>query len=210
MFEPQRIMETLAQGRSLYHSEADFQHAFAWELHRAFPEWDIRLEVPMRMPSGSIHLDLLAHSTAGEVAIELKYKTRALALTVNGEQFHLASHSAQDLGRYDFFKDVSRVEAFAASRPNRYGYAIFLTNDSAYWKPPGSLDYGYAAFSMHDGRSVRGGLGWGVRASEGTRKGRQSDIELHGNYSLAWAEYSSVPTRTYGSFRYLCVHATVV
>lgn len=206
--EPERIMAALARIRALYHSEADFQHAFAWELHRSSPEWDIRLEVPVRATSGSIHLDLLARSAAGEVAIELKYKTRALATALQGEQFNLVSHSAQDLGRYDFFKDLSRVETFAASGPNRSGYAIFLTNDSAYWKEPGSLAYGYAAFTMHDGRSVTGRLGWGERASEGTRKGRQSDIELRGNYSLAWAEYSSVPAPSYSNFRYVCVHTT--
>jgi hypothetical protein len=203
-------MEALAQILALYHSEADFQHAFAWELHRASPECDIRLEAPIRTSSGSTHLDLLVRSPAGEVAIELKYKTRALAIDLQGEQFNLVSHSAQDLGRYDFFKDLRRVEAFAASAPNRSGYAIFLTNDSAYWKSPGSLAYGYAAFTMHDGRAVSGSLGWGERASEGTRKGRQSDIELYGNYGLSWAEYSSVPADSYGNFRYLCVHASAV
>ena len=210
MLEPERIMTALAKIRALYHSEADFQHAFAWQLHRSSPEWNIRLEVPVRTSSGSIHLDLLARSAAGEVAIELKYKTRALATVLQGEQFNLVSHSAQDLGRYDFFKDLSRVETFAASGPNRSGYVIFLTNDSAYWKPPGSLAYGYAAFTMHEGCSALGNLAWSERASEGTRKGRQSAIELQGNYSLTWAEYSSVPARSYGNFRYLCVHATAV
>jgi hypothetical protein len=203
-------MEALAQVRPVYHSEADFQHAFAWELRRASPEWDVRLEVPVRTSSTSIHLDLLVRSTSGEVAIELKYKTRKLALELQGEQFALVSHSAQDLGRYDFFKDLARVEAFAASGPSRSGYAIFLTNDSAYWKAPASLDYGYAAFSMHGGRAVSGSFGWGERASAGTRKGRQDNINIRGSHSLAWVEYSSLPVRAYGSFRYLCAHAGAV
>lgn len=205
--DPVRIMEAIAQTRALFHSEADFQHAFAWELHRTAPDWDIRLEVPVRTHFGSIHLDLLVRSRSGEVAIELKYKTRALIADWHGEAFSLMSHAAQDLGRYDFFKDLSRVEAFAESGANRFGYAIFLTNDSAYWKAPASLDHGYAGFAMNDGRRISGNLCWGERASEGTRRGRRDDIAVRGSYSLEWASYSSLPVKSYGKFRYLCVGA---
>jgi hypothetical protein len=65
------------------------------------------------------------------MAIELKYKTRSLTAALDGEDFHLMSHAAQDLVRYDFFKDLNRIEAFARAGPERTGYAIFLTNDSA-------------------------------------------------------------------------------
>jgi hypothetical protein len=197
----------MAQTRAVFHSEADFQHAFAWELHRTAPEWDIRLEVPVRMPLGSIHLDLLARSRSGEVAIELKYKTTALSVDWHGEEFALMNHAAQDLGRYDFFKDLNRVEAFAQSGLNRGGYAIFLTNDSAYWKAPASLEHGYAGFAMNDGRRISGDLCWGERASEGTRRGRLDDIAICGRYCLEWAPYSSLPVKSYSKFRYLCVRA---
>ena len=185
MVEPLQIIQTLGKSRTVYHSEADFQHAFAWELHRSGPEWDIRLEVPVRTSVGAIHLDLLARSPLGQVAIELKYKTRKLVVESNGEDFNLASHAAQDLGRYDFFKDLARVEAFAQAGPNRTGYAVFLTNDSAYWKAPSAVGHGYAGFAMNDGRDVSGNLGWGERASGGTRKGRQEDISVRGRYHLS-------------------------
>src|SRR5690606_7856262 len=165
-------MTTISKARPLFHSEADFQHAFALELHRLAPDWEVRLEVPVRTQLASVHLDLLARSGTSEVAIELKYKTRALTLDLGGEEFALKSHAAQDLGRYDFFKDLSRVEKFSQSGPSRSGYAIFLTNDSAYWKAPASLDHGYARFAMNDGCNVAGDLCWGDRASEGTRRAR--------------------------------------
>lgn len=205
--DPLSVMQSLARRRFLFHSEADLQQAFASELHRFAPECNIRLEVPVRTASGSIHLDLLASSQSGQVAIELKYKTRSIATTLDGEDFNLMSHAAQDLGRYDFFKDLKRVEGFAASGPGRAGCAIFLTNDSAYWKAPSTRDHGYADFAMNDGRDISGSLGWGERASDGTRRGRQEAIELAGSYRLNWLPYSSVDVKSYGEFRYLCVQA---
>ena len=202
-------MQALARRRTVFHSEADFQHAFAWEIHRSVPECDIRLEVPVRATSSVIHLDLLARSPSGQMAIELKYKTRSLTAAINGEDFILASHAAQDLGRYDFFKDLTRIEAFVQAGPERTGYAIFLTNDSAYWKAPSAVGHGYAGFAMNDGRDVSGNLCWGERASEGTRRGRQEDVGIRGCYRLQWMPYSSLAAKSYGEFRYLCVQAAV-
>ena len=198
MVEPLQVIQALGTSRTVYHSEADFQRAFAWELHRSAPDWDVRLEVPVRASVGAIHLDLLARSPLGQVAIELKYKTRALVVEAAGEEFALMSHAAQDLGR---------VEAFAQAGPNRTGYAIFLTNDSAYWKAPSAAGHGYAGFSMNDGREVSGNLCWGERASEGTRRGRQDEVALRGRYRLQWRDYSSLAVKAYGEFRYLCIRA---
>lgn len=205
MFDPVGVMNTIARTRGLFHSEADFQHAFAWELHRSDPRWDIRLEVPVRASGSSIHLDLLARWDSREVAIELKYKTRRLSLALKGEEFSLADQAAQDLGRYDFFKDLSRVERFAASSPARSGFVIFLTNDSAYWKAPSSSAHGYAGFAMNEGRAFSGNLCWGDRATAGTRRGREEDITVCGSYSLSWFPYSVLPVKAYKEFRYLCV-----
>ncbi len=205
--DPAQLMQGLARRRILYHSEADFQHAFAWEFHQFAPEWDIRLEVPIRAETGAVHLDLLACHQDCRVAIELKYKTRGLSTSINGEDFLLADHAAQDLGRYDFFKDLLRIETFVRSRSERTGYAIFLTNDSAYWKQPSGLDHGYASFAMSDGRKVSGALAWGGRASAGTRRSRESEIGIRGTYDLRWMNYSSVAAKRYGEFRYLCLRA---
>lgn len=200
-------MERLARRRILFHSEADFQHAFAWELHEFAPEWNIRLEVPLRSEIGAVHLDLLACNGEFRTAIELKYKTRGLATSVNGEAFALADQAAQDLGRYDFFKDLQRIETFVRSGGKRSGFAIFLTNDSAYWKQPSGLGHGYANFAMSEGRKISGALAWGERASAGTRRKREGQIAIRGSYDLGWFDYSSVVATRYGQFRYVCVRA---
>jgi len=40
------IMAALQQARPVFHSEADFQHAFAWAAHRLDESINVRLEVP--------------------------------------------------------------------------------------------------------------------------------------------------------------------
>jgi hypothetical protein len=198
-------MRRLAESRPLFHSEADLQHAFAWELHQMVPELDVRLEVPLRTPVGSTYVDVLARSASTQMAIELKYKTRALQTAVNGEEFVLLNQAAQDIGRYDFFKDISRIEAFVAGNSRRIGYALFLTNDSAYWKAPASLTHGYAAFAMNEGRQVSASLAWGESASPGTRCGREAEIAIAGAYALQWKSYSSIEVNSYGVFKYICI-----
>jgi hypothetical protein len=168
----------------------------------------VRLEVPIRTSLASRYLDILIRTDAGqEIGIELKYKTRALNVEVSGESFALLNQAAQDIGRYDFFKDLCRIEDFVNARQKRVGYAIFLTNDSAYWKDPASQSHGYAAFAMNEGRTISGKLCWGESASEGTRKGRQEELAVAGPYCLKWNTYSVLPVKAYNQFRYLCVQA---
>ena len=118
-----------------YHSEADFQHAFAWEVHSRFPESKVHLERPLSANGKTLHLDLLIQLPTKKIAVELKYKTRKILVELDGEAFRLASHSAQDIGRYDFIKDIFRLEQIASNVENCGGYAILLTTDGTYWKP---------------------------------------------------------------------------
>ncbi len=117
------FLATLAAERPIFHSEADFQHAFAWLLHREYPELAVRLEVPLRVGEKTIHVDLLAAGVQ-TIAVELKYKTRAVGVDVAGEEFRVSSHAAQDLGRYDFIKDIERLELLAKARRCVVGYAV--------------------------------------------------------------------------------------
>jgi hypothetical protein len=200
------VMAELARQRKAFHSEADFQHAFAWELHLRHPEAAIRLERPLRTGSKNLHLDFLLQLPGKAVAIELKYKTRTLQLNLDGEDFHLSSHSAQDLGRYDFIKDICRLEQITSTLSNCEGWAIMLTNDTAYWKIPqnnGTVD---AAFRITEGRTLNGQLAWTDAASAGTKKNRESDLPVLGNYKLRWSDYSTTDSPSYGQFRFLAVN----
>ena len=190
--------------RPLFHSEADFQHALGWQLRRDNPSTDIRLEYRPNW-GGRPHIDIWVMRGSERVAIELKYKTRQLSIEVNGESYDLASHAAQDTGRYDFVKDIRRLELVTEGRRDVWGVAIILTNDSALWKPARSESSADASFRVHDGRVLSGLLGWGDRAGPGTRKGREPAIELTGTYTVQWRPYSSLPVRSWAEFRYAAV-----
>ncbi len=136
MFDIHELMAHLAQERPIFHSEADFQHAFAWQFHTLFPTASVRLEYPLDAPK-RIHLDLLLTLPHQQqrFAVELKYKTCYFNTTYRGEVFALKDHSAQDLGRYGVWKDVSRIEQLVtANQPDMRGYTVFLTNTDLYWK----------------------------------------------------------------------------
>lgn len=206
----QDVMNTLASQRKIFHSEADFQHAFAWELHLRQPEASIRLEKPLRTDTKNLHLDFLIEHHGKSVAVELKYKTRSLKLNQGGEDFHLSSHSAQDLGRYDFIKDICRLEEITSTIRDCEGWAIMLTNDTAYWKTPQNTGTVDAAFRLTEGRVLTGKLAWTDQASAGTKKNREKDLLVTGQYTLTWDDYATVTSRSYSEFRYLAVKIPVV
>jgi len=199
------VMNALATERKLFHSEADFQHAFAWEVHRRLPTASVRLERPISAQGKVLHVDFLVQLSENALAIELKYKTRKLSVEVEGEEFRLTSHSAQDIGRYDFIKDICRLEYITSNMMNCEGCAILLTNDSAYWKSSNGNKTVDAAFRVNEGRSLRGALGWTENASDGTKRNRESDLQVDGDYTLHWSDYAVASTRSYGQFKYLAV-----
>ena len=205
MLDIDGLMASLADRRKVFHSEADFQHALAWQIHQAMPESQIRLEVDATPAEhGRMFLDIWLPVEG--IAIELKYVTRRLELEQHGESFALRNHSAQDTRRYDVLLDIQRLE-FMHSMPElcRAGYAVLLTNDSSYWKVPGQRDTVDADFRIHEGREISGALAWAARTGPGTMKGRESPIQLQGSYRLRWQEYSTFPEKSYGRFRYLAV-----
>jgi hypothetical protein len=127
------VMAALAVQRPIFHSEADFQHAFAWGIHRKLPDALIRLERPLAPMDNQLHLDVWAAHKSAVLAVELKYKTRGLSIRIDDEQFALKDQAAQDISRYDYVKDIRRLEQMIAGQKDAVAYAVLLTNDSAYW-----------------------------------------------------------------------------
>lgn len=199
------LMCTLASQRKAYHSEADFQHALAWELHKQFPDSSVWLERPLKANGKKLHLDFLIQLDDKAIAVELKYKTRKLVLDAERESLNLANHGAQDLGRYDFIKDIERLESITSSLVSCDGIAILLTNDDAYWKPRSRVTVDQA-FNLTEGNTLTGSLAWGDGASDGTKKNREKELQLVGEYKLSWNDFSLASQEKYAQFRYLAVH----
>ncbi|PMG91829.1 hypothetical protein, partial [Vibrio breoganii] len=186
--------------RNLFHSEADFQHHFAWEIHKAVDEsTDIRLEFPLSKVGSNRweYCDVLVRGTS-TIGIELKYKTKKFSTKIGDELFELKQQGAQDLGRYDFLKDISRLESWCERHTISKGYAILLTNDSSYWSIPSRFDTVDSAFRLHR-EFVQGELSWAASASKGTIRGRETNLVLENRYSLTWFDTPRL------GFRYLLV-----
>ena len=172
MVSIEALLATLAGSRKVFHSEADFQHALAWQIHEAMPDSQVRLEVDvMQVEHQRRFLDIWLPVEG--VAIELKYKTRGLELEQDDESFALRDQSAQDQGRYDFLRDIQRLELMRSKLEQcKAGYAVLLTNDSSYWKVPMYRDTVDAAFRVHEGRDGFGSIGvGGPSAVRGTVEG---------------------------------------
>ena len=211
MFRVHDIMAKLSRQRPVFHSEADFQHAFAWLVHTEMADYQVRLEFRPD-PHERVYLDMWIKNI--NLAIELKYKTRDATLTYEGERYNLLRQGAHDLGRYDFLKDVQRLENLQLQGVARAGLAIFLTNEHLYWDPPGRPDKVDRAFHLHDKRQIPGYLTWSPQAGPGTIRSREHPINLTGTYDLEWHDYGDKETlqplisgtrSSNARFRYLAV-----
>ena len=199
-------MVALSEKRPVFHSEADFQFALAWQIQEAFPWWNIRLEFnPVPEDERRMALDIWIPTES--TAIELKYTTRRLETTVGTERFVLRDHSAYDFIRYDFLKDIQRLEREMSTGRAKRGIAVLLTNDHLYWNPPQSgrrrrID---EAFRIHEGREITGQLKWSTSASPGSTQGRETPITLGGSYRMCYRDYAKLSAEKHGLFRYLTV-----
>ena len=195
------VMDELRAERRLFHSEADFQHAFAWTVRRLDESISVRLEVRQDQAE---YLDLLCRGPHGGTAIEFKYFTARWEGVDpgNGEEFRLRGHAATDLARRNFIFDIARLERFCLSdSAPMNGLAILLTNDRGLWNPPpGHRPTRDQEFRLHDGRRITGVLRWGTEGSYFL----PSQRELAGDYLLHWRDYANLPGRN-GEFRWLGV-----
>lgn len=209
-FDLHKILTVLSKERPVFHSEADFQHALAWAIHEKCPNLNIRLEKRVELNSKNKYLDIFAFNDKKTVAIEVKYKTTKyktenLEIEINNEKFNLKNQLARDLGRYDFIKDISRLEEALEKDFCDVGFAIFLTNDENYWKT--SKNDETAAdkdFRIPEGKTINGKLCWKEGTSKGTMRGREEPITLNGKYDLEWKNYSNLEGKN-GQFRYLLI-----
>jgi hypothetical protein len=196
-------METLKHRRPIFHSEADFQFALAWELQSAYPQAQVRLEVcPCGQPA--MHVDILMWMDGRCYPIELKYKTLDLEYRDRGEDYWLKTHNAQDLGRYDCLKDLERMETLGQTMPAfGQGFTVVLSNDPSYWTVP-SKDKPTrdSAFRIHEGLEKSGVCAWAGDANARTVQGREAPICLAGAYRVHWQPYSRLANRRHGVFRY--------
>lgn len=196
-----QAMSALSRKRPVFHSEADFQHALAWELQTAYPHAELRLEKRVATKP-SVELDLLMTVDGQALGVELKYPRRRMVAEVGGEVFTLAT-GADDHGRYYALEDLARLERLVDLGVVASGAFLLLTNVPNLWSPPSSRrPVLYDEFRMHDGRVLSGTMRWGDWGAAGGRPSGSGAVTVRGTYELAWTDYSYLDS---GQLRYLLI-----
>ena len=110
---------------------------------------------------------------------------------------------AHDIRAYDAVKDIQRVEQFVTGPTGWSGAVVVLTNEPSYWQRPG---HGRAtnadAFRIYECNLLTGVRVWGPNTGAGTRRGRELDLDLKGEYVCRWSDYSHLDGAR-GRFRIL-------
>ena len=155
LIELRDLLAGLARKRPLFHSEADFQHAFAWEVHLRYPDAKVRLE---QQTHAGVQLDSRFEIAGHRTGVELSYMVRRLTAVLDGERFDLHSEAGKDLRRHDVVRDLRRLEQLVAARDLDTGFAVVLTNDARYWaatRRPATLSEWTDYSEVGDGPATR-------------------------------------------------------
>ena len=140
----------LESNDELLFNERDFQmHLATWLRNSAnrYDDVDVEYYVPRQelenyIWESELRLDIVVKKEGEYCPVELKYKTKKVERKISrfnedltGDVVVMKNQGAQDLGMYDFWKDVRRVE-LVRNRFERIkgGLAVFVTNDNAYTK----------------------------------------------------------------------------
>ena len=203
------VINDLSKERPIFHSEKDFQFALSWKIQEMYEDLKIRLERPAYINNNDkkIHIDIFIIDDKSLILIELKYKKGEINIEKDGEQFHLSKDFAEPPSRYDFVSDIIRLEKckkkFKTEDTKFLGYALFLTNESTYWKQPRKKDTIDREFRIHEDMLLSGKLSWSAN-TRGTKKKREEPLDLTNNYAIHWKDYSNLKGKN-GQFRYVLV-----
>ena len=141
----------LESNQELLFNERDFQmHLATWLRNsaNAYDDVDVEYYVPWQelqkvgeyIWKSELRLDVVVKKDGEYCPVELKYKTKKVTRSISRfdeklteEIVVIKNQGAQDLGMYDFWKDVRRVE-LVRNRFQRVkgGLAVFVTNDDFY------------------------------------------------------------------------------
>ena len=205
-FSIHKILRNLRKHRGIFHSEADFQHALAWQIHTDFPDCKIRLEYK---PSQRVNMfvDIWAWIEDTQIAIEVKYPAAKQIIKQRDETYHFDKGGPLDTARYGFLNDIQRLEKFSV-RENTIGFAVLLTNQQRLWARPQRPDWVRttdAAFRIHHGRRITGKKMWAKKTSEKVKQAHPP-LNIKGIHRMDWQGYSKFRDVTKNPlFRYLAV-----
>ena len=189
----------LENNEELLFNERDFQmHLATWLRNSAncYDDVDVEYYVPCQeldnyVWDSELRLDIVVKKDSEYCPVELKYKTKKVERKISrfdeelaGNVVVIKNQGAQDLGMYDFWKDVRRVE-LVRNRFERVkgGLAVFVTNDVFYTKGSKETSNNYL-FNMSAGEAHSRQKHWAN--PESTCAKSHPDFEVEREYSIEW------------------------
>lgn len=199
------VFAFLKSNEELLFNERDFQMHLATWLRgsaNAYDDVDVEYYVPVEelkkvgeyVWESELRLDVVVKKDAEYCPIELKYKTKKVERQISRfdevlseEVVVMKNQGAQDLGMYNFWKDIRRVELVCKRFKNvNSGLAVFVTNDSYYVKERNSNRVNnHHLFSMSAGE--HGTIKRWQNENSACAKSYKS-FEVDNRYTIQWNE----------------------
>ena len=203
-----KLMSGLASEHSIFHSEADFQHALAWHIHTLDPGCRVRLEARFgiiaetRIGKNSF-VDLWLPDS--RIAVELKFAKDNFETNYEGEKHELRK-GAWDVTAYGFVRDIKRLEKLRNDGEIDTGFAVLLSNEPNIWTPPKrNRPAIFDAFRLHENQPPLAGQRNVAESASAKIKKSHSPITLRGSYPISWRTYYNHEGKGRGLFCYLAV-----
>ena len=189
----------LKSNNELLFNERDFQmHLATWlrNSNNNYDDVDVEYYVPSQVLdnyiwNSELGLDIVVKKDGEYCPVELKYKTKKVERKISrfdedltNDVVVMKNQGAQDLGMYDFWKDVRRVE-LVRNRFQRVrgGLAVFVTNDEFYTKGSKETSNNYL-FNMSAGKAHSKQKHWAN--PESTCAKTHPNFEVEKAYSIEW------------------------
>lgn len=189
----------LESNNELLFNERDFQMHLATWLRNSTnhcDDVDVEYYVPRQeldnyIWDSELRLDIVVKKDGEYCPVELKYKTKKVERKISrfdedltADVVVMKNQGAQDLGMYDFWKDVRRVE-LVRNRFERVkgGLAVFVTNDGFYTKGSKESSNNYL-FGMAGEAARSTKKHWAN--PESTCAKTHPNFEVEREYSIEW------------------------
>ena len=192
----------LESNDELLFNERDFQmHLATWLRNSAnsYDDVDVEYYVPWQelqkvgkyVWESELRLDIVIKKDGEYCPVELKYKTKKVKRKISrfdedltADVVVMKNQGAQDLGMYDFWKDVRRVELVRNRfKRVRGGLAVFVTNDGFYTKGSKESSNNYL-FGMAGEAARSTKKHWAN--PESTCAKTHPNFEVEREYSIEW------------------------
>ncbi len=225
MFSIDKTNKVIDSLKQIFVSEAHLQLAFAMQAYTFYHDrFDFFPEFPVydnEKEGKRDEFDLLIRDKEdlSETLIEFKYKTKNSKSKAQQWELkskvkvELANHAAQNLGCYDCWSDIERIEKNVKSGRVKNGFFIFITNDSLYWKG-GEDDSNYSTLNMKENEPQKKGKRYfepeiDDEDARKTKYGKRSRIiDIKNDYLFKYQPYEYEPKIVQGilgDFRKLIV-----